>query len=77
MLRKTYVSSFFTELLDNFKFCPTSLINFHVLISDFATEVICTEKANGEAAHISARYIGNKFYLIVGSKNVHLMLGKF
>ena len=46
-------------------------------ISDLATEVICTEKANGEAAHISARYIGNRFYVIVGSKNVHLMLGKF
>ena len=54
-----------------------AFINFHVPISDLATEVICTEKANGEAAHISARYIGNKFYVIVGSKNVHLMLGKF
>lgn len=38
--------------------------------------IVCTEKANGEAAHLSARYIRDRFYLIVGSKNVHMIIGK-
>ena len=39
-----------------------------------STEVICTEKANGEAAHLSARFIKDQFVLILGSKNVHLVI---
>ena len=34
--------------------------------------VVCTEKANGEAAHLAARHFGSAFVLFVGSKNVHM-----
>ena len=38
--------------------------------------VVCTLKANGEAAHLSARHLGpgRGFVLFAGSKNVHLAL---
>ncbi|XP_063840019.1 uncharacterized protein LOC135088878 isoform X2 [Scylla paramamosain] len=39
-----------------------------------ATKVVCMDKLNGEAAHISCRYIDDQFYLIVGSKNVHMLI---
>lgn len=39
-----------------------------------ATSVVCMDKLNGEAAHISCRYIDDQFYLIVGSKNVHMLI---
>ena len=32
------------------------------------------EKINGEAAHFSGRFIEGKFYIVTGSKNVHLMI---
>jgi len=32
------------------------------------------QKANGEAAHLSARWIHDRFVLCAGSKNVHLLL---
>jgi len=51
-------------------------LNYFLKPIENATQIICTEKANGEAAHLSARFIKNKFYLIIGSKNVHLMIGK-
>lgn len=35
--------------------------------------VKCLKKANGEAAHLSCRWINDQFMLIAGSKNVHLM----
>ncbi|XP_018008937.1 uncharacterized protein LOC108666550 [Hyalella azteca] len=35
--------------------------------------VVATEKINGEMAHVSGRFIGNEFYFIAGSKNVHLV----
>ena len=38
--------------------------------------IIEMEKINGDAVHFSARYINNKFYLIIGSKNNHMLLGK-
>lgn len=41
---------------------------------DTANSVICMEKLNGEAAHFSGRYIDNNFYLITGSKNVHMLI---
>ena len=41
-------------------------MNYFLKPINSATEVICTEKANGEAAHLSARFIGNQFYIIVG-----------
>ena len=31
-----------------------------------AVKIVCTEKANGEAAHLSARFINDQFYLILG-----------
>lgn len=37
------------------------------------TQIIAMEKINGEAAHFSGRYIDGEFYLIAGSKNVHLI----
>ena len=49
-------------------------LNYFIQPIDTASEIICTEKANGEAAHLSARYIGNRFYLILGSKNVHMII---
>ena len=41
---------------------------------DEVERVVCTDKANGEAAHLSARYMGEQagFVLFVGSKNVHM-----
>ena len=41
-----------------------------------ATRVLAIEKVNGEAAHISGRYINNEFFFIVGSKNVHIIFNK-
>lgn len=38
-----------------------------------AYNVVATEKINGEAAHFSGRFIDGQFYLIAGSKNVHLI----
>jgi len=51
-------------------------LNYFLEPFENATEIICTEKANGEAAHLSARFIRNQFYLIVGSKNVHMIIGR-
>lgn len=40
-----------------------------------ARNVICTRKANGEAAHLSVRYMPKcGFVLCVGSKNVHMIV---
>ena len=33
---------------------------------------MCTHKANGEAAHFSARWIKDRFVVFAGSKNVHM-----
>ena len=41
---------------------------------EFATKVICTRKANGEAAHLAVRFIHDRFVLCVGSKNVHMLI---
>lgn len=41
----------------------------------FVSRVVCTTKANGEAAHLSARFLpGHGFVLIAGSKNVHMLV---
>ena len=37
-------------------------------------KIICTRKANGEAAHLGIRFIQNRFVLCVGSKNVHMLI---
>jgi hypothetical protein len=34
--------------------------------------IVSLRKANGEAAHLSCRYIDGQFYLCSGSKNVHM-----
>ncbi|KAK8407039.1 hypothetical protein O3P69_007530 [Scylla paramamosain] len=39
-----------------------------------AKQVVCMKKINGEAAHFSAREIDGKFYIITGSKNVHMII---
>ncbi len=36
--------------------------------------IVCTQKANGEAAHMSVRRMGDRFVLCAGSKNVHLLV---
>ena len=51
-------------------------LNYFLQPINQAAEIVCTEKANGEAAHLSARFIKDRFYVIVGSKNVHMVLGK-
>lgn len=38
-----------------------------------ANRVICTRKMNGEAAHFAVRWLYDRFYVIAGSKNVHLL----
>ena len=35
--------------------------------------VSALQKANGEAAHVSCRWIENEFLICAGSKNVHLV----
>ena len=42
---------------------------------DEADKVVAMEKMNGEAAHFSGRFIDGKFYIITGSKNVHMIIG--
>lgn len=37
-------------------------------------EVVCTEKANGEAAHLAVRHVKDRFLLCLGSKNVHMVV---
>lgn len=39
-----------------------------------AQQVVCMKKVNGEAAHFSARMIEGQFYIIAGSKNVHMII---
>lgn len=39
-----------------------------------SSKVICTRKANGEAAHLGIRWIKDRFVLCVGSKNVHMLI---
>ena len=41
---------------------------------DNADTVVVMDKLNGEAAHLSGRFIDGKFYIITGSKNVHMLL---
>jgi hypothetical protein len=35
--------------------------------------VVSLQKANGEAAHLSCRFINGSFVICAGSKNVHLL----
>ena len=39
-----------------------------------AARLVLTRKANGEAAHLSARHVDGAFLVCVGSKNVHMVL---
>ncbi|KAB7494678.1 hypothetical protein Anas_02690 [Armadillidium nasatum] len=47
------------------EFCLDSPVN--------ATEVICMTKLNGEAGHFTVRKIGGEYFIIAGSKNVHML----
>lgn len=38
--------------------------------------IVSTQKANGEAAHLSCRWHQNSFLICSGSKNVHLLFRK-
>ncbi len=49
-------------------------MNYFLRPAESARSVVCTRKANGEAAHFSARWIRDRFVLFAGSKNVHLAL---
>jgi len=46
---------------------------YFLQLPDQATNIVSAEKVNGEAAHFSGRFIGDEFYLIGGSKNVHMI----
>ena len=35
--------------------------------------IICTEKANGEAAHLSVIRLNGVLFYVIGSKNVHMV----
>ncbi|CAG7728232.1 unnamed protein product [Allacma fusca] len=39
-----------------------------------ADRIVCTTKANGEAAHVSCCLIKGEYYMCFGSKNVHLLV---
>ena len=39
--------------------------------------IVCTHKANGEAAHMSVRWIRDRFVICAGSKNVHCLVRNF
>ena len=39
-------------------------LNYFLKPIENATQIICTEKANGEAAHLSARFIKNKVSIL-------------
>ena len=54
-----------------------SWMKFFLKPQDEAKTVICTRKANGEAAHLSVRFIEQKCFLIVGSKNVHILISTY
>ncbi|KAG0725610.1 hypothetical protein GWK47_038284 [Chionoecetes opilio] len=41
---------------------------------DEAHQVVCMKKINGDAAHFSGRIRDGQFYLIVGTKNVHMII---
>lgn len=49
---------------------------YFIASASSATQVIAMEKVNGEAAHFSGRFINGQFYLIAGSKNVHLIFSR-
>ena len=44
--------------------------NYCLANIDKADKVVAMNKLNGEAAHLSGRFIDGKFYIITGSKNV-------
>ena len=54
-----------------------SWMNFFLQTPEKADKIVCTQKANGEAAHLSVRFIGQQFYLFVGSKNVHIIVSTY
>nr|XP_045585646.1 uncharacterized protein LOC123747476 [Procambarus clarkii]XP_045588150.1 uncharacterized protein LOC123750074 [Procambarus clarkii] len=45
-------------------------------LSTTTSKVVCMTKVNGESAHFSGRYINGKFFLITGSKSVHMLIGE-
>ena len=45
-------------------------------VQKYTQKIASIEKINGEAVHFSCRYIFDKFYLFVGSKNNHIIIGK-
>ncbi|XP_021968652.1 uncharacterized protein LOC110863611 [Folsomia candida] len=48
--------------------------NYFLQTTEHAVKVICTKKANGEAAHFACRNIFGENYFCLGSKNVHLLV---
>lgn len=48
--------------------------NYCLANIDKADTVVAMNKLNGEAAHLSGRFIDGQFYIITGSKNVHMLL---
>lgn len=50
--------------------------NYFLKDLDETRRVVALQKANGEAAHMSARFINGQFFICAGSKNVHLLFQK-
>ncbi|XP_071537269.1 uncharacterized protein [Panulirus ornatus] len=48
--------------------------DFFLQDPDTADQVVCMTKINGKAAHFSGRYILGHFYVVAGSKNVHMLM---
>jgi len=47
-------------------------MNYFLKPVESSDRVVCMHKANGEAAHFSARWVRDRFVVFTGSKNVHL-----
>ncbi|CAF0760832.1 unnamed protein product [Didymodactylos carnosus] len=47
-------------------------LNYFLIHPHDAKQIICTQKINGEAAHLSCFSLNNRLILCAGSKNVHL-----
>lgn len=68
-VRYNSISTYIVKLFQKF-----SAIFINLQTTEHAVKVICTKKANGEAAHFACRNIFGENYFCLGSKNVHLLV---
>lgn len=55
---------------------PEKWMDYFLKDHTTAARVVCTLKENGEAAHMAARWVNDRFLVIAGSKNVHLVASR-